>query len=85
MGGKFHSTIIKFLIRYEVSTDENNSNNSRFRFQRMIVYIDSYQTFNVRYRINMSSVQPGTHLVNLTMAKSVPKGLPDDQYEVPKI
>jgi hypothetical protein len=51
----------------------------------MIVYIDSYQTFNVRYRMNMSSVQPGTHLVNLTLTKSIPKGLPDDQFEVPKI
>jgi hypothetical protein len=35
--------------------------------------------------MNMSSVQPGTHLVNLTLTKSIPKGLPDDQFEVPKI
>lgn len=65
------STTIKFLVRYEVAKGtadglDAQNNSSRFRFTRLMVTINGEQGFVPRYRINMSSINPKTHLVNMT-------------------
>lgn len=74
VGEEERDKVIKFLLRYEVVNDNDSEdlpNASRYRFQRMIVFIDSRQLFVPRYRSIMSSVTPGTHLVNLTIAQAL--------------
>lgn len=55
---------IKFLIRYEVGT-EDLDNSSRFRFTRLVLNIRCEKLYLPKYRINLSSKDPGTFLVNL--------------------
>ena len=72
VGQEEPNKIIKFLIRYEVVNEDGGPEipfSSRFRLQRMVVFIDSLQLFEPRYKSIMSSVNPGTHLVNLNVAK----------------
>lgn len=60
---------VKFLIRYEVSGKDGAAipNASRYRFQRVQIQLESEQCFQPHYRINLSSRNPGTHLVNLNI------------------
>ena len=58
---------VKFLIRYEVASDEPLNAPSRFRFLRHCIHMKSEQSFTPLYRINLSSRIPGTHLVNLSL------------------
>lgn len=59
--------VIKFLIRYEVGS-QGLASSSRFRFQRIVLNLNSKKWFQPNYRINLSSRDPCTHLVNLQMA-----------------
>ena len=58
---------VKFLVRYEVTSDDQLNAPSRFRFLRHCINLRSEQSFTPLYRINLSSRIPGTHLVNLSL------------------
>lgn len=58
------------MVRYEVQAEDGPElpPGSRYRLQRCLVLLNSHNLFTARYRCCRSSVSPGTHLVNLTLA-----------------
>ena len=61
---------VKFLVRYEVTNRDGEPLPlwSRFRFQRVCIDLSAEQTFLAAYRIDSSSKQVGTYLVNMSIA-----------------
>lgn len=81
LSGQF---IVKFLIRYDLvplEGDDTMQANCQFRFQRMILYLNSKNQFRLQPQVHLSMKKPDELIINMqTLQESQ-----TSQYEKPKI